>query len=71
MKEIHGEHMGIAFVYSYNADTDSQKGVIQLPEPQVFETPGAGDETWQREARRRIEDYFREIDSEPDDDSEA
>lgn len=71
MKEIHGEHMGIAFVHSYNADADSQKGWIELPEPQVFETKGAGDEAWEREARKRIEDYFREIDSEPDDDSEA
>lgn len=71
MKEIHGEHMGIAFVHSYNAGMDSQKGRIELPEPQIFETAGAGDETWEREARKRIEDYFREIDSEPDDDSEA
>ncbi|GLQ98331.1 hypothetical protein [Dyella mobilis] len=71
MHEVHGEHMGIAFIHEYDIDTDSRKGWIQLIEPQHLVTQGAGSETWEKEARKRIEECLREIDTEPDDDSEA
>ncbi|MBE1162520.1 hypothetical protein [Dyella acidiphila] len=69
--EVHGEYMGIAFVHEYDMNTDSRKGRIELLEPLQLETSGAEEATWEKEARKRIEDSLREIDSEPDDDSEA
>jgi len=70
--EIEGSYMGINFRHGYNPEHDSVKGWIEFPEgAECLETLGAGDASWEAAARKRIDAYFREIDSEPDDDSEA
>ena len=70
--ETHGSYMGINFSHSHNPHNDSREGWIQFPEgSERLETQGPTAAMWEAAAQQRIDAYFREIDSEPDDDSEA
>jgi hypothetical protein len=67
-----GEYRGIKFMHEYNGGADSRSGTIQFPDdPQRHVVPHGGAAQWEAEARGLIDRYFREIDVEPDDDSEA
>jgi hypothetical protein len=67
-----GEYRGIKFMHEYNGGADSRSGVIYFPDdPQRHIVASGGAGQWEAEARNRIDHYFREIDVEPDDDSEA
>jgi hypothetical protein len=59
-------------MHEYNGGADSRTGVIYFPDdPQRHIVPSGGADHWEAEARTLIDRYFREIDVEPDDDSEA
>lgn len=67
-----GEYRGIKFMHEYNGGAGSRSGVIQFPDdPQRHVVPDGGAAQWEAQARELIDRYFREIDVEPDDDSEA
>lgn len=67
-----GEYRGIKFTHEYNGGADSRSGVIHFPEEsQRHVVASGGAAKWEQEARDLIDHYFREIDVEPDDDSEA
>ncbi|RDS83872.1 hypothetical protein DWU98_06085 [Dyella monticola] len=67
-----GEYRGIKFTHEYDGGADSRSGVIDFPdEPRRHSVTGGGGARWEAEARNLIDRYFREIDVEPDDDSEA
>jgi len=67
-----GEYRGIRFEHEYNGGADSRSGVLHFPEePRRHIITKGGAAQWESEARALIDDYFREIDVEPDDDSEA
>jgi hypothetical protein len=70
--ETHGSYRGIRFTHGYNPVDEWRKGEILFPEGSVcLQTRGGDAATWEDAARQRIDAHFREIDSEPDDDSEA
>ncbi|RUL72191.1 hypothetical protein [Dyella choica] len=67
-----GEYRGIKFMHEYNGGADSRSGVIYFPDdPTRHIVASGGSEHWEAEAQGLIDHYFREIDTEPDDDSEA
>lgn len=67
-----GEYRGIKFTHEYDGGADSRSGVIDFPdEPRRHTVTTGGGARWEAEARNLIDRYFREIDVEPDDDSEA
>lgn len=67
-----GEYRGIKFMHEYNGGADSRSGVIDFPDdPRQHIVATGGGAQWEEEARGLIDRYFREIDVEPDDDSEA
>lgn len=67
-----GEYRGIKFMHEDNGAADARSGVIYFPEdPRTHGVTRGGAAQWEAEARDLIDHYFREIDVEPDDDSEA
>ena len=67
-----GEYRGIKFEHGYNGGADSRSGVIYFPDdPHRHIIASGGSARWEEEAKGLINHYFREIDVEPDDDSEA
>ena len=67
-----GEYRGIKFAHEYNGGADSRIGIIHFPEDSRRHVVAAGGSArWEEEAKNLIDQYFREIDVEPDDDSEA
>jgi|GEM_PF-733174 len=67
-----GEYRGIKFEHGYGGGADSRSGIIHFPDdPQQHMVTSGGPARWEEEARSLIDGYFREIDVEPDDDSEA
>ncbi|GLQ87307.1 hypothetical protein [Dyella flagellata] len=67
-----GEYRGIKFMHEYNGGSDSRSGVIYFPDdPTRHLVASGGSAHWEAEAKGLIDHYFREIDAEPDDDSEA
>lgn len=67
-----GEYRGIKFTHEDDGGAGSRSGVIYFPEePQHHGVASGGGARWEAEARSLIDHYFREIDVEPDDDSEA
>ena len=70
--DTRGSYRGISFTYGYDPADEWCKGEILFPEGSVcLQTQGGDAATWEGAARQRIDAHFREIDSEPDDDSEA
>jgi hypothetical protein len=70
--EIEGSYRAISFRHDHAPGSDSRKGWILFPEgEECLETQGTGTATWEEAARKRIDAHFRDIDIEPDDDSEA
>ncbi|HUA81270.1 MAG TPA: hypothetical protein VL997_12910 [Dyella sp.] len=67
-----GEYRGIKFEHEYNGGADSRSGLIHFPDdPHRHVIATGGTAHWEEEAKALIDRYFREIDVEPDDDSEA
>jgi len=67
-----GEYRGIKFMHEGSDGADTRSGIIYFPEdPQHHAVTSGGGARWEAEARGLIDHYFREIDVEPDDDSEA
>lgn len=67
-----GEYRGIKFEHASTGDAESRSGVIYFPDdPQQHVVASGGAARWEAEAKSLIDHYFREIDVEPDDDSEA
>jgi len=67
-----GEYRGIKFEHASHGDAESRSGVIYFPEdPRQHVIASGGAARWEAEAKSQIDQYFREIDVEPDDDSEA
>jgi hypothetical protein len=67
-----GEYRGIKFEHAANGGADSRSGVIHFPDdPRPHVVANGGPTQWEAEAKSLIDHYFREIDVEPDDDSEA
>jgi hypothetical protein len=63
-----GEYRGIKFMHESNDGT--RGGIIYFPEdPQQHTADDSAQ--WEAQARSLIDQYIREIDVEPDDDSEA
>lgn len=70
--QMFGEYRGIKFEHEYNGGSDSRSGLIYFPDDaRRHVVAGGGASQWEAEARALIDHYFRDIDVEPDDDSEA
>jgi hypothetical protein len=70
---VEGDHRGIRYAHAYLSEHDHRQGTIWFPEGEItFQTeygdgaPDAGD----RLAIALIDQHYRDIDLEPDDDSE-